>query len=219
MKITSNIYQVGGSGLSHSSDAAVYLVISGDESALIDAGTGKGIDRVISNIRKTGAELSSIRYLFITHCHYDHTGGADKIRDVTGCSIIAHDLDAKYLEIGDSEVTAASWYGAYIKPLKVDVKVTDKKRSFKIGEINICFYHTPGHSPGSSVLVLASDGFSVLFGQDIHGPLNSLLLSNNRDYKASLEFMISLGADILCEGHFGVIKGKENVKNFIESYL
>ena len=39
------------------------------------------------------------------------------------------------------------------------------------------------------------------------------------DYKRSLKFMIALKADILCEGHFGVYQGKEEVGRFIKSYL
>lgn len=39
------------------------------------------------------------------------------------------------------------------------------------------------------------------------------------DYRKSLEFMLGLGADILCEGHFGVFKGKEKVAEFIRSFM
>lgn len=219
MKITSEIFQVGGSGLSHSSDASAYLVISGKESALIDSGTGAGIDRMLNNIKKCGVELSSVRYLFLTHCHYDHTGGAEKIRELTGCSIVAHKLDAEYLESGNSNVTAASWYGTYIDPVKVDIKVPGNSMDFTLGELKLKFYHTPGHSPGSSVLTVVSDGKLVLFGQDVHGPLNDMLLSNRRDYEASLAFLLSLNAEILCEGHYGIIKGKEKVAGFIESFM
>jgi len=31
--------------------------------------------------------------------------------------------------------------------------------------------------------------------------------------------MLSLDADILCEGHFGVYVGREKVRDFIESFL
>ena len=219
MKITSHIYQVGGSGLSNSSDAAVYLITSAGRSALVDSGTGKGTSRIADNIKSEGIDLSSVEYLFLTHCHYDHTGGANKIRDLTGCRIVMHQLDARYIVNGDSEVTAASWYGAIMAPVKVDTVVTGKNMSFTVGDLEISFYHTPGHSPGSSVLTAVSDGRLVLFGQDVHGPLDSALLSSRSDYMASLEFMLSLNADILCEGHYGVITGKDKVKAFIRSYL
>lgn len=64
-----------------------------------------------------------------------------------------------------------------------------------------------------------SDGKRVLFGQDVHGPLDASLLSNKEDYLESLTFLLSLEADILCEGHDGYFRGKQEVADFIESFL
>ena len=219
MQITSNIFQVGGSSESHPSDAAVYLIIAGTEGILIDAGTGKGTRRILTNISSAGIEPAAVTHLFVTHCHFDHTGGINEIRDATGCLVIAHELDAEFLEAGDPEVTAASWYGSFMDPTKIDIKVEEPLRVFTFGDIDISFYHTPGHSPGSAVLTMESDGEKVLFGQDVHGPLNEVLRSSRADYVQSLEFLLTLEADILCEGHFGVYRGKEKVQRFIESFL
>jgi glyoxylase-like metal-dependent hydrolase (beta-lactamase superfamily II) len=79
--------------------------------------------------------------------------------------------------------------------------------------------HMPGHSPGSVVYIIESDGQKVLFGQDVHGPLDDSLKSNRVAYQMSLQNMLELKADILCEGHFGVYKGKDSVKQFISGYL
>jgi len=59
----------------------------------------------------------------------------------------------------------------------------------------------------------------TLFGQDVHGPLETFFFSNRDDYTHALKFMTGLNADILCEGHFGIIRGREAVRNFILSYL
>jgi glyoxylase-like metal-dependent hydrolase (beta-lactamase superfamily II) len=59
----------------------------------------------------------------------------------------------------------------------------------------------------------------VLFGQDIHGPLHPSFLSDESDYRRSLEYLLDLKADILCEGHFGVYHGKDQVEIFIRQYL
>ena len=63
------------------------------------------------------------------------------------------------------------------------------------------------------------DANRVLFGQDVHGPLEASFLSDRDNYFRSLKFMMGLNADILCEGHFGIYRGKENICRFIESYL
>ena len=219
MEITSHISLVGGAGVSAPSDGAVYLVRDGNQGALIDAGTGRGTSRIMDNIRTQGLQPGEIAYLFLTHCHYDHSGGAPALRELTGCALVAHALDATFLEEGNNDVTAASWYGTFMEPYGVDIKVTGKGQSFDLGSLSLEVHHTPGHSPGSTVITVESDNKLVLFGQDIHGPLNDLFLSNRNDYVRSLEYILSLGADILCEGHFGIYHGKDEVRDFIESYL
>lgn len=219
MKITSNIYQVGGSEESHPSDASIFLIKDDNQGALIDAGTGQGHQNVIDNIENILGEISKIDTIFVTHCHYDHTGGINRLKEATGAKVVAHINTAQYLEEGNSLVTAAQWYGAFLEPTRVDLKINGDKKVFSIGNLSLEFHFTPGHSPGSSVYTIISDDKKILFGQDIHGPLNETLLSSRVDYIKSLEYLINLEADILCEGHFGVYYGKENVRSFIESYL
>ena len=219
MKITSEIYQVGGGDLTAPGDAAIYLIHTDGHAALIDAGCGGSEDRLLKNIKACGVEPEAIEYLLITHCHFDHTGGAKSLKKRLGLKIVAHELDARFLEEGDSEVTAASWYGSGMIPFYVDRKLKASKEEITLGNKTIEAVHVPGHSPGSVVYITESDGQSVLFGQDVHGPLHPSLLSNEKDYQNSLNLMLSLEADILCEGHFGVYSGKKAVAEFITSFL
>ena len=218
-QITRKVWQVGGNGLTAVGDAGIYMVKSGDQAALIDAGTGKGYKRLFRNIKECGVETSNIKYLFLTHCHFDHTGGAERIRDECGCKIVAHELDAIYLEDGNSTITAAQWYDEVSRPFKVDYKIKSFERSFRVGTRKITSFHTPGHSPGSVVYMTESEGKKILFGQDIHGPLDPSFLSNREQYIESLQFLLSLKVDILCEGHFGVFKGEKKIQSFIKSFL
>jgi len=219
MQITKEVWQVGGDSLTAPEDAAIYLICFDEQAALIDAGTGKGHEKLISNIEKCGVNASQIEYLFITHCHYDHTGGAEKVREEFSCKIVVHELDAIYLEKGDSDVTAARWYGKVLEPLKVDHKITSFEESFLVGSRRIKSFHTPGHSPGSVVYLVESEDKKILFGQDVHGPLDPSILSNQEDYIKSLKFLLSLKIDILCEGHFGIFEGERDIKSFIQTFL
>ncbi|MFO8163355.1 MAG: hypothetical protein R6T98_02345 [Desulfatiglandales bacterium] len=51
MQITKEVWHVGGNGLTTPEDAAIYLIRFGDQAALIDAGTGNGHKRLITNIK------------------------------------------------------------------------------------------------------------------------------------------------------------------------
>jgi hypothetical protein len=53
----------------------------------------------------------------------------------------------------------------------------------------------------------------------VHGPLAPSLLSNRKEYLHSLRLLISLEADILCEGHYGIYRGKKEAAKFISSFL
>lgn len=219
MEITSEIVQVGGEGFTSPRDAAVYLIRLQGQSALIDSGCGFQTDRLIENIQAANVEPKQVQLILMTHCHFDHTGGANELRDKLGCKIIAHELDAAFMESGDDIVTAASWYNATMPTVKVDRKLSQAEESIHISGRDITAIHIPGHSPGSVVYLIESEGKRVLFGQDVHGPLHPSLRSNEMDYKNSLKKLITLDADILCEGHFGVIKGNKRVIDFINSYL
>jgi glyoxylase-like metal-dependent hydrolase (beta-lactamase superfamily II) len=218
-RITEEISQVGGGHLTSPEDGAVYLIRSHDGAALVDAGCGFSESQLLKNIEACGVPLDVIKFLLITHCHFDHTGGAQALRDRTGCKIVAHEMEARFLEEGDQRVTAAKWYGAFLKPFQVDMKLLGEHQDLWLGQKKIEALHAPGHSPGSVVYVTESEGLKVLFGQDIHGPLDASLLSNRDDYRRSLKLLLSLQADILCEGHYGVFSGKDEVADFIESFL
>lgn len=79
--------------------------------------------------------------------------------------------------------------------------------------------HMPGHSPGSLVYQVVSEGQKVLFAQDVHGPVHPDLLSDQEAYQGSLKKMLELNADILCEGHYGIFNGKTAVREFISSFM
>ena len=124
LQITKEIFQVGGGQLTSPEDAAIYLINFDGHAALVDAGCGDAQDRVLANIGSCGVTLEHIKYILITHCHYDHTGGVKALRDLLHCQVVAHELEAPFLEKGDNVVTAANWYGAKIQPFQVDRKIS-----------------------------------------------------------------------------------------------
>ena len=103
MKIADGIYQVGGDGYTAPRDAAVYVLACGGQAALVDAGCGGQFNRLMANVRGCGVDPDHITHLLITHCHYDHTGGAAELKQRLGLTIVAHDLDAAYIEAGEND--------------------------------------------------------------------------------------------------------------------
>ena len=57
MQITQEIFQVGGSDLTSSEDAAIYLINFDGHAALVDSGCGRSQDRLLADIIGCGVNL------------------------------------------------------------------------------------------------------------------------------------------------------------------
>ena len=108
--------------------------------------------------------------------------------------------------------------GARLEPFAIDIRLQGQESTLAIGSGTVTAIHCPGHSPGSVVYTTDIDGQLILFGQDIHGPIHSELLSDEEQYLASLARLVNLKADLLLEGHFGIFETKQEVREFIEDW-
>ena len=218
-KVTDGVYLVGSSDLTDGRDCSVYLVDAG-ELVLIDSGAGVNTARITRNIELLGLDPAHLSTLILTHCHIDHVGGAAYFKERFGVKIVMHTLDAAAVEHVDPVRTGASWYNLRLSPLPVDVKIAqgEEALSFSDGTRLVCL-HTPGHTPGSLAVYGDRGEERVLFGQDIHGPFLPEFGADLSAWRRSMEALLGLEADILCEGHFGVYRTKVHVREYIEGYL
>jgi len=214
LRVSLDVYVVGGADLSHSYDCSVYLVDGGQEMVLIDSGAGEGYELIVDNIRSLGLQPKKLKGVIATHSHIDHIGALCQFREEFGAKVIAHELDAEAIETGIG--SGAEYYGVGYQPCKVDVTLRGSQGTLGCGRHDLKWIHIPGHTPGS-IAVYLDVGKRVLFGQDVHGPY-FFKGSNTEQARLSLQRLIDLEADILCEGHFGVYEPKEEVGRYIEGY-
>lgn len=218
-EILSGVYLIGGPNITRGEDAAVYLIDFSGELVLIDSGAGGSSSQLVRNIEMLGLNPASLSKVILTHCHIDHIGSAPFFREKYGAKIVIHELDAEALESGDSIRTAANWYGTAFPPTKMDEKLKGTHDILTFGGEELHCLHTPGHTPGSISLYLDRADKRILFGQDIHGPFNKAFNSDMNAWKQSMQVLLDLEADILCEGHFGIFQPKNKVRGYIERYL
>jgi glyoxylase-like metal-dependent hydrolase (beta-lactamase superfamily II) len=218
-EIVEGISIIGGPNISHAEDATAFIVQFGEELVMIDAGAGRSAPLLAKNIRNLGCDPAHISTLLLTHCHIDHIGGAHYFKKLAGCAIVAHELDAGPIEEGDPVRTAATWYGTDFPPLPVTRKLIYEEEILLFGKEELYCLHTPGHTPGSLAIYLDRGGVRVLFGQDIHGPFSKQFGSDISQWRRSMEKLLALDADVLCEGHFGIFSSKDRVREYIGRYL
>jgi glyoxylase-like metal-dependent hydrolase (beta-lactamase superfamily II) len=167
------------------------------EGAIIDP--GDDADLIVTAIE---AEGLTIRYILITHAHFDHIMASGPLLTATGAPLALHPADRALLTSGG----LAGWFGLLSSRHNphVDVELSDGQE-LAVGGLRIEALHTPGHSPGHVAFYLARQGtlFSgdALFQHgigrsDLPGGDHSVLISSIR------ERLLSLPADtVVYPGH------------------
>jgi len=214
-RIVENIYQVGGGAISDVRDGAIYLLDFG-KLVLIDSGAGIGFEQTIKNIEAAGFNPFEISAVILTHCHMDHIGGAALFRQHFGSHIVMHASDAEIIERGDQLMTAAWCFGIYLQPFPIDVKLRGSKGRLSFGDSMINWIHIPGHTPGSIAVFFYIGGKRILFGQDISAPLLEEFNCDPIAWRDSINKLLALEADILCDSHVGVFQPRKRVRAYVE---
>ena len=98
--------------------------------------------RFIAYIAEQGLAMQGV---ILTHHHYDHVGGAEKLRDYFECPVMMHEQDA------------------FVYRQPVDRLLADGDEIDLDGE-TLRVYHTPGHTRGS--ICILSEKSKVVFTVD-----------------------------------------------------
>ena len=91
-------------------------------------------------LEQTGANLT---HILCTHGHYDHVGAVKQLREKWGCKVYLDPADAK----GNSSLPMTESDSGYVDGGEI-----------KVDELTFKTWHTPGHTPGSWV-ILCGDMF------------------------------------------------------------
>ncbi len=83
-------------------------------------------NKFITEVQRLGLKVQGI---LLTHHHYDHVGGVEKIRNTLDCPV--------YIHMGDGAM------------FKAEAQWIEGGHEFLLGEEKIVTIHTPGHSKGS----------------------------------------------------------------------
>jgi glyoxylase-like metal-dependent hydrolase (beta-lactamase superfamily II) len=212
------VYRVGGPDISGARDCNVYL-LDMNAPVLVDAGFGDGIDKMIDNIVSSGVEPTRIGSIVLTHCHIDHIGAAERLRKRLGAKLLMHDLDAEVVERGDNRLTAAFCFEVDFKALPIDVRISGSQGLLPIDGEEIRFLHTPGHTPGSISPYIDLNGKRILFGQDLGAPLLPEFDCDPAAWRDSMDKLLALKADVLCDGHSGVYQPATRVAAYIRHFV
>lgn len=139
-------------------DSNVYL-LEDEDPIVVDTGTGMYSDATLETVSRI-VPLRKVGRIVLTHCHYDHLGGAAAFQKATGGRIYLHEAEAVPIMSGDSSLAISEMFGE--KPRQLDLEPLKTGQKLRCGSAELEVLHTPGHSPGSIVLHDQKSGSAVV---------------------------------------------------------
>ncbi|WP_072396248.1 MBL fold metallo-hydrolase [Hyphomicrobium sp. CS1GBMeth3] len=161
----------------------VVVVRSGDQTVLIDAGLGLDPDlnlpragQLIRRLEGAGIDLGSVTDVVLTHMHMDHIGGLivdgvkERLRPDLRIHVAAAEVafwespDFSHTNMPDGFPDALrSAAKRFMKEYRNHLRPFDEEHEVAPG---VVAYRTGGHTPGHSVVRLASGGEALTFAGD-----------------------------------------------------
>ena len=209
------IYKIDGIGY----DSNIYI-IPGRENTIVDTGTGLNMKETLYGI-KIYLDPEDVDQIVLTHEHFDHVGGANRLKEVSDAEIIAHRDAVDTLKSGKSAF--AKLLDAEMPKIDVDIVVVDENK-LVLGDEEFKVLHTPGHSKGSICLYNEENG--VLFSGDTvftygdfgrydfpGGDFNQLVKSIERLANLNVRSLYpGHGEHVLEDGEQHILMALENLK-------
>jgi glyoxylase-like metal-dependent hydrolase (beta-lactamase superfamily II) len=161
--------------------AAAHVWLRAGEAAVVDPGPAPAAGRVLGALAQLGVARDAVRYLFVTHVHLDHAGGAGTLADaLPQAQVVAHPRALRHLaDPGRLVAGTIAVYGPErTRAMYGEVAPVAPERLIAAGEgftlafggSTLRFLDTPGHARHHYVLhdpdggaVFAGDTFGIRY--------------------------------------------------------
>lgn len=126
-----------------------YIVTADDKSAVV-IDPGAEADKIINKAKELGAK---VKYILLTHGHFDHIGAADAVKRAFPESRIV------VMKADEDICRNAALVGGCNATADPDMLVEDGD-IIKVAELSFKYMATPGHTKGSAIIICEDKIFS-----------------------------------------------------------
>lgn len=178
------------------------------EGAIVDP--GRYAPEIIEEVKK----LKKVKYILLTHGHFDHVWQVKFAKEATGADVVISHEDAGCLN--DDPLNLCHEAGIEMNKCEADILVGEGDELF-LGDEKIKVLHTPGHTKGS-VCFLIESSRAILTGDTLFCRTcgrTDFAGGNREDMLKSLKRLKDLEGDyIIYPGHNrATTLDEERVKN------
>lgn len=140
-------WYVGPDGLS------AVVVRTSEGLVLLDGTLPQSVDGMIDNFAAVGLDVRDVRYVLVSHAHYDHVGGVAAIQRLSGAEVVttgaAHELRHGNVESDDPQAGFGERAMAF-PPVIGRIRTLEDGASVVLGDTTFTAHSTPGHTPGGT---------------------------------------------------------------------
>jgi glyoxylase-like metal-dependent hydrolase (beta-lactamase superfamily II) len=231
VQVTESLWMLG------SNEYPLYLVRGQEEAAIFEGGVGAMGPLVLEQMEKLGVGGDRVKQLVIPHAHPDHVMAVPLLREALAqvtvlasepaAGVLANEKAVSFFVGIDGALTESLLKKGVIgqqhrpKPLaekKIAVdRLLREGDTISVDGFSFNVLQTPGHSDDSlsfhepsQGILLASD--AVGYYMPDHDAWWPDYFTGYAAYLESIQRLSALGAEILCLGHRGAVKGADAVK-------
>ncbi len=204
-------------------------VLAGAEAAIVETGTSLSAPRIVAALAELGIPRGRVRWIFLTHIHLDHAGGAGALLpELPNAQVVVHRRGAKHL-INPSRLVESvrqavgerfPLYGEAIPIPEERIVVPEDGERFPVGAHLVRAIDSPGHAPHH--LCYLEEAKGLLFTGDAAGLyLGGKLLPTTPPPSFDLELSLAtlkrlqaLKPRALLFTHFGIRQGDATLAEY-----
>lgn len=158
--------------------AAIHLIVEGNQAVIVDTGTNHSVPHVMEALKQKGLSSKNVAYVFLTHVHLDHAGGAGAlVRELPHARVVVHPRGLRHMaDPGKLIAGATAVYGEKrLRALYGEILPVDSTRlieapdgfSLSLNGRSFLFLDTPGHARHHNAIF--DEKSASMFTGDIFG--------------------------------------------------
>ncbi|MFL6604412.1 MAG: MBL fold metallo-hydrolase [Steroidobacteraceae bacterium] len=223
--------------------AAVHIIRHNGRGAFVDTGTNYSVPYLLAALEELGIARDAVDYVFLTHVHMDHAGGAGLLmRQLPNARMLVHPRGVPHM-IDPSNVVAASQavYGEEeFRRLYGEIVPVDPERIVSVPDGFRCelagreleLIHTPGHAlhhygivDRAHACIFTGDTFGVSY-RELDTPHGSFIVPTTSPSQfdpdqliSSIDRLMSYAPESMYLMHYSRVTGTPRLAESLKSQI